>query len=155
MSESSHGSRASGRVRFRRTFRSCGIAVVNRGNWFRISVVSIVSVRAQRELSEIMYSLDGKNITALFILNRDLVSKWHAAFVHCAKAREKKLHAAFSTIKKQHAAWTQSSPVTDLPQARYAPALFPLFTYFKIPAKSTNVAATRDSKTPSRLAKSA
>ncbi|KAJ7022520.1 hypothetical protein C8F04DRAFT_1194429 [Mycena alexandri] len=86
-----------------------------------------------------MPSLDGKSpdITALFILNRDLVSKWHAAFVHCAKAREKKLHAAFSTIKKQHAAWTQSSPVTDLPQARYAPALFPVFTYFKIPAKST------------------
>ncbi|KAJ7036264.1 hypothetical protein C8F04DRAFT_1181545 [Mycena alexandri] len=51
--------------------------------------------------------------------------------------REKKLHAAFSTIKKQHAAWTQSSPVTDLPQARYAPALFPVFTYFKIPANST------------------
>ncbi|KAJ7035881.1 hypothetical protein C8F04DRAFT_1340922 [Mycena alexandri] len=53
MSESSHGSRASGRVRFRRTFRSRGIAVVNRGNWFRISVVSIVSVRAQRELVRI------------------------------------------------------------------------------------------------------
>ncbi|KAJ7029852.1 PIN domain-like protein [Mycena alexandri] len=53
MSESSHGSRASGRARFRRTFRSRGIAVVNRGNWSRISVVSIVSVRAQRELVRI------------------------------------------------------------------------------------------------------
>ncbi|KAJ7035847.1 hypothetical protein C8F04DRAFT_1233390 [Mycena alexandri] len=51
MSESSHGSRASGRARFRRTFRSRGIAVVNRGNRSRISVVSIVSVRAQRELA--------------------------------------------------------------------------------------------------------
>ncbi|KAJ7015804.1 hypothetical protein C8F04DRAFT_1246865 [Mycena alexandri] len=53
MSESSHGSRASGRVRFHRTFRSRGIAVVNRENWSRISVVSIVSIRAQRELVRI------------------------------------------------------------------------------------------------------
>ncbi|KAJ7026025.1 hypothetical protein C8F04DRAFT_1190940 [Mycena alexandri] len=36
-----------------KTFGSCGIAVVNCGNWSRISVVSIVSVRAQRELVRI------------------------------------------------------------------------------------------------------
>ncbi|KAJ6505092.1 hypothetical protein C8R45DRAFT_923393 [Mycena sanguinolenta] len=82
--------------------------------WFRDRSACTTPVIATKKFGTLARQLFALSMFFSFV-NRELVPKRHAAFVPCAKAgpleekaKKKKLHAAFCTIKKRHAAWAQA-----------------------------------------------